>query len=71
MKEFIKKITMNYLFLSGVLADIPHLFQRSNYFHLRSSQSNPQIHQVLPVKLFLLNVRIAKPAITTARYTPN
>ena len=51
------------------VTDIPHLFQDSNYFHLKSRQAHPQRFLVLPVELFSPNIRIAKPTGSTARHT--
>jgi hypothetical protein len=46
-------------------------FSGFKLFLLRSSLANPQTHLVLPLKLFSPNVRIAKPAGSTAPHTPD
>jgi hypothetical protein len=46
-------------------------FSGFKLFFLRASLANPQTHRVLPVKFFSSNVRIAKPAGSTARHTPD
>jgi hypothetical protein len=47
------------------------IFSGFQLFFFRSSLANPQTHLVLPLKLFSPNVRIAKPAGSTARHTPD
>jgi hypothetical protein len=46
-------------------------FSGFKLFFLRSSLANLQTHRVLPLKFFSSNVRIAKPAGSTARHTPD
>jgi hypothetical protein len=47
------------------------IFLGFQLFFFRSSLANPQTHLVLLVKLFSPNVRIAKPAGSTAPHTPD